>query len=311
VNGGRKPQRNSLVLSNGVSPLVPGAAIRATAPRRSVVLGGSGRRADRLTIAGDGVDIEIELAVGGRALVAGVVQTALSVGGESLDTRGDWQTVCRHADDDGDYLELQLCLSEAVRIDRQVLVSRREQFAFLADAVVVKQNGPVVPQAGTIEHRLGLLPADRIMLKFDATTREARLQTKGCTARVFPLALPQDRVRSTAGNFCEQGGRLTLTQVGAGRGLFAPLMFDWHPHRRRAKAEWRSLTVTESGKVVAPECASAHRLRLGKRHVLVYRSLAATDEARALLGHHTRYETVVGTFETSGNVAPIVMVELE
>ena len=38
---------------------------------------------------------------------------------------------------------------------------------------------------------------------------------------------------------------LELTQVGAGQGLYLPLLLDWHPRRRAAAAEWRSLTVTE------------------------------------------------------------------
>ena len=61
-------------------------------------------------------------------------------------------------------------------------------------------------------------------MKFDTTTREARLRAPGCTARVFPLALPQDRVLSTAGS-CPQNsvaGSLELRQIVAGRGLFAP-----------------------------------------------------------------------------------------
>jgi hypothetical protein len=249
-------------------------------------------------------DVEIVLSAHGKMLVAGVVATELSIDGQAVNLRGDWQTVCRHADDDGDYLELQLCLGNSVRIDRQFLLSRRGRFAFLADAVVAAQPGP-------IEHRLSFAPAAGVAMKSDSTTREVRLRTTGCTARAFPLALPQDRVVSTAGSLCEQCGRLTMTQVGAGRGLFVPLIFDWHPNRRSAIVEWQSLTVTEPGKVIGADRAAGYRLRLGKHQVLIYRSLVDTDEARAVLGHHTRYETVVGTFDAGGNVEPIVLVESE
>src|SRR5690606_38403777 len=62
-------------------------------------------------------------------------------------------------------------------------------------------------------------------------------------ARVFPLGLPQDRVDSTRGWLEVREGRLCLHQVGAGRGLYVPLVLDWTPERRRSPADWRTLTV--------------------------------------------------------------------
>ena len=123
--------------------------------------------------------------------------------------------------------------------------------------------------------------------------------------------LPQGGDFTAGCDFLEQSGQLTLTQTGTGRALFAPLIFDWHPGRRNAVAEWRSLTVTECGNAVGADRAAAHRLRLGKHQLLIYRSLALTDEPRAVLGHHTRFETVIGTFDARGNVRPIMLVERE
>lgn len=263
---------------------------------------GSGRQADRMSIDFHSPDVEFELSVGGKTLLDGALDTELTIDGQSVIPRGDWRAVCWHADGDGDYLELQLCLTESVRIDRQLLLSRRGRFAFLADVVIA-------PQAERIEYRFSLPAAEGTQMKFDSSTREARLRAPACAARVFPLALPQDRVLSTAGSYLEQHGRLELRQVVAGRGLFAPLILDWHPRRRSAAAEWRSLTVTELGKAVGADRAAGHRLRLGKQQLLIYRSLADTDEARAVLGQHTRYETLVGLFDTKGDVTPIMMVE--
>jgi hypothetical protein len=304
VNGEQRLQQRDPPKSDSGPRTDPSASVQSPAARQVLLQSRSGRMADRMAIAFRDADVEVELSSHGKTLVAGVVETVLSIDGQSVNPRGDWQAVCRHADDDGDYLELQLCLGDSIRIDRQFLLSRRGRFAVLADAVVATQPGP-------IEHRLSLPPAAGVEMKSDLTTREARLRTAGCTVRAFPLALPQDRVVSTAGSLCEQSGRLTLTQVGAGRGLFVPLIFDWHPQRRSATAEWRSLTVTEPGKVIGADRAAGYRLRLGKHQVLIYRSLADTGEARAVLGHHTRYETVVGTFDSAGNVAPIVLVERE
>jgi hypothetical protein len=99
--------------------------------------------------------------------------------------------------------------------------------------------------------------------------------------------------------------------VSAGTAVHIPIVFDWHPRRRALAADWRSLTVSENGQAVKSDFAAGYRLRIGKHQLLIYRSLAPTDEARAVLGHHTRYETVVGTFDSSGDVDPWVMVEAE
>ena len=153
--------------------------------------------------------------------------------------------------------------------------------------------------------------ADGVAIKFDAGTRECRLPSRRGSARVFPLALPQDRVSSTAGSFVERDGRLELTQVGSGGGLYVPVVLDWDPARRGQRAEWRSLTVTETGKVVSPCRAAGHRLRLGGQQLLIYKSLESPEDARAVLGYHTWYDAVVGTLDKSGVVDPMVMVEVD
>jgi hypothetical protein len=260
---------------------------------------GVGTSADRVDIVYHGLSVELDLAARGHSLLAGKIESELAVEGRDVATFGDWKAVCWSSDDDGDYLELQLCCSDNVRIDRQVLLSRRKHFALLADAVVTAAPG-------RIDYRISLPVAGRTAIESDALTRECRI----ATARVFPVGLPQDRVLSTPGNCFENAGRLDLTQVAMGRGLYLPVVLDWHPRRRRTQADWRSLTVTELGRVVSPGLAAGHRLRLGKEQLLIYRSLVDTREPRAVLGQHTRYETVIGSID-AGEMAPIIMVETD
>ena len=82
-------------------------------------------------------------------------------------------------------------------------------------------------------------------------------------SRVFPLGIPQDRVNSTPHEFAIEGNEIVLKHVAEGEGLFAPLVFVWHPERTRVDATWRTLTVTEDGKVVGPDIAVGYRLKLG------------------------------------------------
>jgi hypothetical protein len=273
-------------------------SFNSDATREALLLGGV-NSADRVAIAYHAPSIEFDLSARGRLLLTGTLQSELVVDGASVSTSGDWKSVCWSSDDDGDYLELQLACSDSVRIDRQILLSRRGHFALFADAVVA-----VAP--GRIEYRINLPAAGGASIRFDDATRECRVGT----ARVFPVGLPQARVLSALGNCFEQAGRLILTQVAPGCGLYLPVVFDWHPRRRRAQADWRSLTVTEVGRVVSPHGAAGHRLRLGKEQLLIYRSLFDSREPRAVLGQHTRYETVIGSFN-AGEMAPIIMVETD
>jgi hypothetical protein len=257
-----------------------------------------------MTIAYHGPDVEFDLAARGTALLAGTLVSELVVDGASQKVSGDWESVCWYADDDGDYLELRHCVNNSVWIDRQMLLSRHGQLALIADAVMARG-------ATRLEYRMSLPVADRVVVKFDARTRECRLDARRSRARIFPVALPQDRVHGTAGKVAERDGRLELTQVGSGAGLYVPLVLDWHPRRRAARVEWRSLTVTETGNVISPHRAAGHRLRLGQHQWLIYKSLETPDDARAVLGYHTWYDAVVGTLDAGGAVDPIVMVEVD
>jgi hypothetical protein len=304
VNGiaPQKNRRRRQLAGNGRVKLLP--SFHSEKAREVLLQCSPARTADRITVAYHSPEVAIELSARGRTLLAGTLESELTIDGVPQVCRGEWQSVCWYGDEDGDYLEIRLSLSNRVWIDRQILLSRRGHFALLADAVVA-------PDASRIEYRMSLPTADGVAMKLDTRTRECRLTTTGSGARLFPLSLPQDRVLSTAGSLLERDGRLELTQTGAGRGLYAPLLLDWNPRHRAAAAEWRSLTVTELGKVVSPDRATGHRLRLARHQLLIFKSLDIAAEARAVLGHHTHYESVIGTFDSAGAVDPIVMVETE
>ena len=275
-------------------------------PTREVRMqAGPERQADRLTVAYHSSDVEIELSGRGASLLTGAVESELVIdGGTPQRPCGDWQAVVWYSDGDCDYLELQLAVTNSVRIDRQLLLARRGHFAFIADAIVATQ-------AARIEYQMRLPVAVGAAMRFDASTREGRLRTPGRAARVFPLGLPQDRVLGTSGSFVDRDGRLVLTQIAARTAACVPIMLDWHPRRQRLPAEWRSLTVSENCHIVGSDRAAGFRLRMGAFQLLVYRSLAPTEEARAVLGYHTRYETVIGMFDATGEVEPLVMVEVD
>lgn len=295
-------KRKSQSTSRRRKPLLP--AYHSEETHELLLRNGAAKRGDGLTVAYHSATVDFDLTGLGTKWLAGAFESELVVDGVPIVPRGEWNSACWHGDEEGEYLELQLLLNDQVRIDRILLLSRREHFALFADAVVAEG-------ASRVEYRIRLPTASGITTKFDSSTREGRLRAGKNIARVFPLALPQDRVLSTSGSILEREGRLEIAQVGAGRGIFVPLVIDWNPKRRGAQADWRSLTVTEPGLVVGSDRAAGQRLRIGKHQLLVYRSLDESKEARAVLGQHMRCETLVGTFDSTGDVTPIIFVETE
>lgn len=259
----------------------------------------------------------------GQPLIHGDWKLKLSLGDAEVELAEEWSCVCWQSDPDADYIELQMTGPGKLRVERLVMLSRKDRFLVVADAITgvssidagktetqKSQNGKSSPSGKPrieYESRLSLSPG--LTGSCEGTTREGRIAGRKLKSRVFPLAIPQDRVNSTPHELSFQGNELVLKQVAEGDGLFAPLVLVWHPERTRVDAQWRTLTVTEEGKVVAPDVAVGYRLKLGKFQLLISRSLKKTGNSRACLGHHTFNETVIATFDENGDVDPILMVE--
>ncbi|MEX0700873.1 MAG: hypothetical protein WD069_02145 [Planctomycetales bacterium] len=243
----------------------------------------------------------LELTARGVPLLQGEWEISASFDGRAIALADEWDCSCWHSDPDADFIELQMELDGGLRIERQALLSRDDHWLLLADSV-----------AGAGDARIDY--AARIPLAADVAgrgereTRACRLAAGSAAARAFPLALPQDRAHGTAGAFeaVEGGLALRLSAIG---GLFAPLLIDWSPRRRNSRVDWRTLTVTENGRVLRAAEAAGHRIRLGNQQLLVYHSLRKGSWTRAVLGHHTAQETVIGRFDSDGAVDPILLVE--
>jgi hypothetical protein len=244
---------------------------------------------------------KLELAARGKVLLSGDWEIEIRAGGENLAVAGPWSCSCWYTDEEGDYLELQARLSPEIRVERQLLLARKDDLLFLADAVIGCGDARI-----DYTSRLPLVPGVEALP--DSPTRECRLAGTAAHARLFPLGLPCERVLGSAGQFAGSQHGLELRQSGIG-GLYAPIVIDWNPARRRSPALWRPLTVGQNGAVVPAGCAAGFRLQVGTTQWLVYRSLSTILEPRTVLGQHTMYETMIGRFARSGEVEPIVLVE--
>src|SRR5262245_49002349 len=166
-----KPKRKPIPpAADGQFVLLP--SFHSESTREVIMQSGPGKQADRMAIAYHTTHLAFELSARGTALLAGTLECELVIDGASHDVRGDWQAVCWYADDDGDYLELRCCVNDSVWIDRQMLLSRHSHLAMIADAVVARG-------AVRLEYRMRLPVTGEAVMKFDAATRECRLEAKG------------------------------------------------------------------------------------------------------------------------------------
>ncbi|MCE9527005.1 MAG: hypothetical protein K8R36_13225 [Planctomycetales bacterium] len=81
-------------------------------------------------------ELGIELTAADRTLLSGNWTFETTINGRPLSAAGPWEEVCWHSDQEVDYLELELPLSGGWKLQRQMALARKDQFLFLADAVM-------------------------------------------------------------------------------------------------------------------------------------------------------------------------------
>ena len=247
---------------------------------------------------------QLDLSTRGRSLWCGAWELEVLLGGERVELADSWDCSCWFSDRDGDFLELQQTFDDGLHIERQIYLSRQEHFLLLADCISGVDLAHIVCRS-KLPQLIGVETA------LDDDTREMRFRSgRKQLARLIPGMLPDDRVHSAAGSFStdEDDGRVVLETTSRG-GLYAPLLIDWEPRRRRSLADWSRLTVTRENQILETADAAGCRMRLGNHQLLCYRSLTREAAARAVLGLHTRCETVIGRFPPTGEVQILVQVD--
>ena len=258
-----------------------------------------GAHADRVTIDHDQPALNIELSIQGQRVLEGEWRSTLTIDARVIPLHGEWTCVCWQSDPEGDYIELQLTVPGVARIERQILLSRTQEFCLLGESYAEMADDEF-----SVSSQLPLWMG--VLGTTVPLTREVQLTAGDVPIRCFPVAVPDRHVFSTPAKF---GSDLSMTTTVRGTGWYNPVMLDWSSDRRKAAAEWRSLTVAEDRSAVKPGIASGYRLKVGDRQWLMYRSLLRSEEARSVLGHQTRYETVIGSVEPNGDITPLMLVE--
>jgi hypothetical protein len=259
------------------------------------------RNGPRLSVTYGGRSMTTELECGREVICSGAWEPVVEVDGQQLHADGQWSQTCWFSDKDADYLELELPLGNDWRVQRHLLMARKDRFLFLADAVLG-------PAAETLQYR-GLLPVTSdIAFRAAADTWEGCLEGRRPHAQVLPLALPEWREGTRNGTLRMKEEGIELTQSAADSNLFAPLFLDLDPRRFASPVTWRRLTVAENLEIQPPGVAVGYRVQCGKKQWLIYRSLAPQGN-RTLIGHNLCSEFLCGSLDRQGNVTTMVEIE--
>ena len=240
--------------------------------------------------------LDIELAAAGKTVLSGSSLPQIAVHDQPLQITSDWEIVCWESDRDMDYIELEAHLQDDWRVQRQMLLARKDRFAFIADAVLG-------PTCAAITYQQPLPLADSICLEQPDETTEAFLLGPKRLGTVVPIAASEWKNDSRDGRLVTSPGWLEMSATAGA--LYAPLFIDLDPSRRRKALTWRCLTVGEDLQIVPGEVAVAYRMQIGKRQWVFYRALTAIGN-RTFLGINLTSEFLAARFGTDGEIEPLI-----
>lgn len=261
------------------------------------------RRGPRLAIDYSTPQMLLELDLGAGVVLSGAWNFQIEVGGQPVESAGDWEELCWNTDDDGDYLELELSLTEGVRLQRQIFFAREDQFLFLCDVIF---DAPAA-----ISYR-GTLPlAEGAAFVGAEESREGVLHVGAAQRRValmMPLALPEWRADPRHGQLTASANAIELQQQAAQARLACPLFIDLDRRRFAKEFTWRQLTVAEKLEIQSPEVAVGYRVQSGSDQWLFYRSLGPRGN-RTVLGQNLISEFLCARFDEGGDVEHLLEIE--
>ena len=255
----------------------------------------------------------IEVAAKER-LIVGEMALEIRDDGRLVDFQNSsFDVVCDLNDEDICYLELELA-HQGLKIHRQLLLSKTDDFLFFADSVTKES-------AGEIDYRLKLPLSTGIDVIRENGTRELYLNRKGkgIQSLVLPVSLPEwsaERCRgllSTTRDESLLGAEAlniesTVQLQSDGGALYCPMFIDLNPKRSRLKRTWRRLTVAERLEIVRPDVAAAFRVQVGEEQWLFYRALRSTGN-RTFMGQNFSGDFYAGKFGLDGSVQDLIHIE--
>jgi len=284
---------------------LPDVSLESAWSALAVLASGWSKRSSRLTVDFAEERLKIDLQVGGVRLLAGRWAMETRCDGRPISPTGAWQELCWQSDKKCDFLELGVELAEGLQLERQLVLSKRDQVLLIADVLSTKDR-----TSHELEHTLSLPLGRRVAWLPELETRDGMLVHGKRRTAVLPLGLREWRCDPRGGTLASDNGWLTLSEAASGRSLYCGLLLDLDPARSKRSRTWRQLTVSELLQVVPRDVAVGFRAQSGSDQWLVYRSLGPVGN-RALLGQNVSCEFYAGRFQKNGLVAEWIQIEPE
>lgn len=236
--------------------------------------------------------LSLELSLGAQKVLVGKWTAETICDGRPVRPTGAWQELCWQSDRKCDFLELGVELTEGLQLERQIVLSKRDNVLLVADVVSAKDRSE-----HKLRHSFSLPLARRAAWIPETETRDGVVLAGKQRTAVLPLGLNEWRCDPRGGTLSSENGQLTLAEATSGRSLYCGLLFDLDPRRSKKCRTWRRLTVSEALAVVPRDAAVGFRAQSGADQWLVYRSLGPAAN-RAVLGQNISSEFYAGRFKT-------------
>lgn len=307
---GKRLRRTAQLLRRGAAAAgcraaLLGPDLHDPAAATAIIRTGWGRDAVRVLLEYRDVVPHLEIVAGDRSLVEGPWEWGTTVGGRSLDAEGAWTVSGWESDRKAAFLEIAAPLAGGLRIERQVVVLRRQKVVLLADAIVPVDGKASAADAG-ITHQSAVRLAAALEAEPATETREVFVYDGGMRLMALPIALNEWRGPGS-GDLTVADRKLGLTQSGHRR-LYAPLWLDCEPRRIGQPLTWRQLTVADTRRNLPSHQAAGFRVQAGPEQWLLYRALDVSRN-RTLLGCNVSSGFLLGRVKRSGEVARTVEIE--
>ncbi|MEZ6086725.1 MAG: hypothetical protein R3C05_01570 [Pirellulaceae bacterium] len=231
---------------------------------------------------------DIELSTGKRLILQGLWETEIIADGRECRPESDWEQVCWHGDDEVHYIEMQQTWTGDITLQRSVLVLRDDGVVLLADTLLCDDDVE-------FQYRSSVPVDPGMTTEEEAETREILFRDRKSRAMVLPIGMPEWRTARFPGKLSVSDGRLTLSMRGT-RQLYAPIWFDFEPHRFDRPRTWRGLTVASRLEIAKPHQAVASRIQFGSEQWIVFRAMDSHN-AWTFCGKHLAADFFCGHFD--------------